>query len=135
MTTAEINAAKALANEIGIFQWLEAIERKGQDNARMHIGMTVQRAIEIMQSFGLDPYRYGFICFDEWDEKIISHDTVFDQQNNKENPDTPREVLTEAWDEITPAGERYSFRPDQLLLFIARGFEERLKLIEEKLSI
>ncbi len=64
---AEIAAAKALSQEIGIYQFLASIEAKGED-ARRHIGMTVQRAIEIMQGHGLDPFGYGFICHDEWDD-------------------------------------------------------------------
>lgn len=45
LTASEIAAAKSLANEIGSFQFLDSVEKKGADNARHHIGMTVQRAI------------------------------------------------------------------------------------------
>lgn len=31
---------------------------------------------------------------------------------------------------IREAGNRYSFRPDELLMFIARGFEARLQILE-----
>lgn len=100
LTGPEIEAAKALAKEIGSYRWLEAIDKKG-DGARDHIGLTVQRAIEVMESFGLDPMRYGFICYDAW----------------------------------TPEGggaqqDRYSFRTDELLLFLARGFDARLSALE-----
>jgi hypothetical protein len=30
--------------------------------------MTVQRAIEILESNGLDPFKYAFICHDKWSE-------------------------------------------------------------------
>lgn len=63
--SAEIAAARDLLAEIGVFQWLASISAKGEDGARLHIGMTVQRAIEIMESHGLDPWRYGFICRDD----------------------------------------------------------------------
>ena len=44
-------------------------------------------------------------------------------------------------DDVTPimgkkeAGDRYSFRYDQLNLFIARGIEARLSAIEDKLGM
>ena len=108
LTSAEIQAAKLLAAEIGTYQWLASIESKGAD-ARKHIGMTVQRAIEVMESCGLDPFAYGFICFDEWGA-----------------------VETEDGETTQEAGNRYSFRPDELLFFIARGFEARLAALEAK---
>jgi hypothetical protein len=108
LAASEIQAAKLLAAEIGTYQWLASIEAKGED-ARKHIGMTVQRAIEVMESCGLDPFGYGFICFDEW-----------------------AEVETEDGETTQEAGNRYSFRPDELLFFIARGFEARLAALEAK---
>jgi hypothetical protein len=100
LMTSEIAAAKDLAREIGAFQFLDAVKAKGE-GARLHIGMTVQRAIEIMQGHGLEAERYGFICYDEWEAEGD-----------------------------TPAGSRYGFRVDELLLFLARGFEARLSTLE-----
>jgi hypothetical protein len=77
MTASEINAAKQLAQEVGTFKFLDAIENKGQDNARIHCGLTVQRAIEIMESNGLKPFDYAFICYDKWDD--VYKDFVINQ--------------------------------------------------------
>lgn len=63
----ELAAARELAREPGVYQFLASVAEKGEDGARLHIGMTVQRAIEIMESHGLDPLRYGFICHDVWE--------------------------------------------------------------------
>lgn len=118
-TDNEIAAAKLLSREIGIYSWLAKQAEEGE-NAREHIGLTVQRAIEIMESCGLDPMHYGFICHDEWEEEdiIIGYeDDVNPIMGKKE------------------AGDRYSFRYDQLNLFIARGIEARLSAIEEKLEM
>jgi len=102
----EIAAAKALAAEIGTFRFLDALAVKG-DAARHHVGLTVQRAIEIMEAHDLDPFAYGFICYDEW-------------------------AATEADGSIPAqeAGNLYSFRTDELLLFLARGFDARLTALE-----
>lgn len=65
LSAPELAAARDLAAEIGVYQWLASIEEKGENEARWHVGMTVQRAIDIMEGHGLDPWRYGFICRDE----------------------------------------------------------------------
>jgi hypothetical protein len=69
LTASEIAAAKDLGKEIGSYKWLESVREKGND-ARNHIGLTVQRAMEIMESHGLKPFDYGFICYDKWDEVV-----------------------------------------------------------------
>lgn len=118
-TDNEIAAAKLLSQEIGIYSWLAKQVAEGE-NAREHIGLTVQRAIEIMESCGLNPMHYGFICHDEWEEE---------------------DIIIGYEDDVTPimgkkeAGDRYSFRYDQLNLFIARGIEARLSALEDKLGM
>src|SRR5699024_2563280 len=54
LTAAELAAAKEMSREIGNYRWLSSVDRKGPENARHHAGLTVQRAIEIMQTQGLD---------------------------------------------------------------------------------
>lgn len=102
LDAAELAAAKAMSAEIGTFRFLEAIVTKG-DAARHHAGLTVQRAIEIMEQHDLDPFAYGFICYDEWPAR-----------------DAAGSVPARA------AGNAYSFRTAELLLFLARGFDARL---------
>lgn len=103
LTASELSAAQDLAREIGSYKWLAAIAAKGAD-ARFHIGMTVQRAIQIMDARGLDPMAYGFICYDSWEVQ----DPVIDSEGNVQFAGLP-------------AGDRYSFRMDELLAFIIRG--------------
>lgn len=149
LTFAEIEASKQLAREVGAYRFLTAVAEKGEQ-AREHIGMTVQRAIEVMEAHGLDPFGYGFICFDSWGEVTqLTEEVVlgvvtgeghialaYDVPDPGEHlPDgatwteTSREtVVTRPYRE---AGDRYSFRPDELLLFIARGFDARLSALEQ----
>lgn len=115
-TPAELAAAAELGREIGVYQWLAMVEAKGEA-ARQHIGMTVQRAIEILRSHGLDPFAYGFVCYDEWDELP----EVVDEEGE----------IAQAY---RPAGNRYSFRMDELLAFIARGLVHRLDAVEQRLA-
>lgn len=108
----EINAAKQLSKEFGTYKWLTSVQDKGA-NARSHVGMTVQRAIEIMENNNLNPMAYGFICYDEWD----AVEADIDEDGN---------ILTPAIE----AGNRYGFRYDQLNMFVAAGFNARLEALE-----
>lgn len=116
-TDAEIAAAQSLSDEVGFFQFLDAREVKGEF-ARDHCGLTVQRAIEVMEAHGLDPFSYGFICYDRWDEQ----------------PEMRDQETGEITREYSPAGDRFSFRPDQLDRFIAKGIRENQKRIEARLN-
>ena len=134
LTAAELAAATELAREVGTYRFLEAVAAKGE-GARMHAGMTVQRAIEVMQGHGLDPLRYGFICYDEWEE-VQTPATIEERQEETGLLDQAGARIMRAYEvevvpaHTRPAGNRYSFRTDELLLFIARGFDERLSALE-----
>ena len=139
LSAAEINAAKQLAKEIGSFKFLSAVAEKG-DAARLHIGMTVQRAIEIMEGNGLDPFAYSFICHDVWQDVFVDHpavdaiaaqEAVLDEDGNVITPAVDAVEGQAAWTEQTQvAGDKYSFRVHELLLFMAAGFEARLSALE-----
>lgn len=116
LTAAELASAAELSSAIGTYQWLSSIAEKGEDKARHHAGLTVQNAIAILHTHGLDPFRYGFICYDKWDAVPEVTD-----------PETGA-VIEPARD----AGDRYSFRPDELNLFLARGFAARLDALENR---
>lgn len=149
MAADEIEAAKALSKEIGVYQFLASVDAKG-DKARHHIGMTVQRAIEIMRHYGLDPFSYGFICYDKWDEETKDHpaveareaveakDAVLDDEGNVIEPAVEAQPAIEAkdaWTEVTlKAGDRYSFRYDQLTLFIARGLHAEIEAMQTQID-
>ena len=131
LTAAEIEAAKQIAREVGSFQFLSAIASKGRE-ARLHIGMTVQRAMDILNEQGLDPHRYAFICHDEWPAQTLQHAAVMQPHESLvDQRGQPIQVeVKPAWAETVPAGDRYGFRADELLLFIARGQEARLAALE-----
>lgn len=148
LTTNEINAAKQLSKEIGTYQWLESVQKKGTLAARHHVGFTVQRAIEILQLNGCDPFSYGFIGYDKWEDVFVEHaeilpvaaieakEAVLDVDGNIVEPAVAAVeavVGKAAWTEHkTVAGDAYSFRYDQLNMFIAAGLEARLAALEAK---
>lgn len=116
LTDAELAAGAELGSGIGAYQWLAMVAEKG-DSARQHIGMTVQGAIAVLESHGLNPFAYGFICYDEWSElpELIGEEGEVVQV-------------------FRPAGDRYSFRMDELLAFIGRGLAHRLDAVEQRLA-
>lgn len=122
MSDPETEAAKAIAKEIGFWTWKEQAD---MNDVREHCGLTVQRAMEIMESFGLEPFKYGFICYDKWDEHTVVSEYGPVNEDGSENPIY----------KTIPAGDRYSFRLEELNLFIAKGFEARLSAIEDKLGM
>ena len=105
LTEQELDVAVELSKKIGTFQFLASVAEKGADSARKHIGMTVQEAASVFEAHGLDPWRYGFMCHDAWGEITNGDGTI-------------------------PAGDEFSFRPDELLLFVAAGINERLLRLE-----
>ncbi|RAU45424.1 hypothetical protein DBY65_016360 [Pseudomonas sp. RIT412] len=66
---------------------------------------------------GLEPSAYAFICHDEWEAE--DEITAEDEEGNVR-------VVRPA----SPARDRYGFRMDELLAFIAAGFEARLSALE-----
>ncbi|WPF69964.1 tail fiber protein [Klebsiella phage Kp109] len=122
MADPEIEAAKEIAKEIGFWTWKEQAD---MNDVREHCGLTVQRAMEIMENHGLKPFDYAFICYDKWEEKTVVDHYGPANEDGSENPIY----------KTIPAGDRYSFRLEELNMFIAKGFEARLSAIEEKLGM
>lgn len=119
MTEREIAAALDIAESLGTYQWLEAVQSKGAD-ARKHIGATVQGIVSIMEAHGLEPFEYGFICYDSWGEEYGHRPPV----DGKGGGDV----------KLREAGEVYSLRNDQLNMFIARGLRASMARTEARLA-
>lgn len=107
-TAAEMMAAKRIAAEIGIFQFLTGV--------RLHVGVIAQQVWAIMADEGLiDPIEegvtpssaYAFLCYDEWEA---------DEATGAE------------------ADNRFGVRTDQLALFLIAAQEARISAIEAALS-
>jgi hypothetical protein len=84
----EKRVADALKGLIKKFRFKDAVQSKGE-NARIHVGVIAQEVIAAFQAEGLDPMRYGVICYDEWEAS-----------------------------EDQPAGNRYGVRYEELFAFV-----------------
>ncbi|WP_157805902.1 tail fiber domain-containing protein [Stenotrophomonas maltophilia] len=132
LSEAERKAGSELARLPAIWEWLTG--------DRLHAGPTVQAAIAVMKEHGLDPFAYSFICYDEWEaEPEQWHEWPAEEAVYEEVPDpvygengtvlavhrTKRVLVKEAVEAgrelIQPAreaGNRYSFRKEELLCFM-----------------
>lgn len=131
LTPDELAAALDIARLPCVFQWLHAIEAKGE-GARLHASPTVQDVIAAMEAHGLDPMRYGFICYDEWDEQPEVTETEPAEYDDEGN--LVREEQTVVVQEYRPAGNRYSLRPSELAHFIQSAIVQEQDSIKARLA-
>lgn len=127
LNEAEINVAKRLSKLIGIYKWKAAIAVKGED-ARLHAGVQAQDVIAAFEAEGLDAFKYGLVCYNEWDEAPEITEPVLGE-DGKETGEM------EVVQPYQSAGNRYGVRHDELWSFLAAGYEQRLKSLEEALHI
>ena len=52
----------------GQFQYLDAVEKKGVDKARLHLGLIAQRVKAVFEARGLDGCQYGILCYEAEDD-------------------------------------------------------------------
>lgn len=122
LTSAELDCAKDILDGIGIYQWLDAIARKGADKARLHMGVIAQQVQASFIKYGLDPTRYGLFCFDQWDAVAPTLTTDDDGNEVVQMPGVA-------------AGQRYGVRYDELHTFLCACIHQRLLKIEQQLNI
>lgn len=94
LSDAELAVASRLKSLIKSYQFKDAVEIKGE-LARIHVGVIAQDVMTAFQDEGLDPLRYGVLCYDEWSEETDVDGNV-----------------------ITNAGNAYGVRYDELFAFI-----------------
>jgi hypothetical protein len=130
LSDAEIAASRDIAGMAGIFQWLASVEAKGE-SARLHVGAIAQQVVAAMQGRGLDPFRYGFVCFDEWTatEEAAEYEDVMDDEGA---PTGERRLLKPAV--VHAAGSRYGLRYGELSMFLLAAQEQRLRTLEAALG-
>lgn len=99
------------------YQYIEAVEKKGENVARLHSGIIAQRIVEIFANHNLDATRYGLLCYDEWEEE---------PETRNENG----EVIASG----TPAGNMYSLRYEECLCMEAAYQRRRAERAEARIT-
>lgn len=134
---AEFKSASAIARLPAVWRWLNRVhgdencEPEGME-ARKHFGPTVQAAIAVMEAHGLDPFAYSFICYDQWEAQPEQwHDwpNELDDDGN-----VIREAGRELLQPARAAGDRYSFRKEELLCFLASAMAVEIDQLRDALA-
>ena len=95
LSDAERRVAVKVKGLVKAFKFKHSTSSKGADAARTHIGVIAQEVITAFKSEGLDPFNYGIVCYDTWDQELADDGTV-----------------------AIEAGDIYSIRYEELLAFI-----------------
>lgn len=97
------------------YRFKDAVKEKGE-NARIHFGLIAQRVKEAFESEGLDGFKYGLLCYDEWgdeyeDVEIVDKKAEYDDEGNEISPAVTHteKVL------VTKAGNAYGIRYSEAL--------------------
>lgn len=101
LNEAEKQVAIALKGLIRRYKMKNAVEAKGVNAARYHIGVIAQEVEKAFADAGLNGFDYGILCYDEWD----AVEAEYDEEGN---------LLRAA----SPAGNGYAIRYEELLCFI-----------------
>lgn len=117
------------------FQFKASVAEKG-DAARVHVGLIAQRIKDAFESEGLDAFRYGLLCHDEWsdvweDRPSVAEETAVDEETGEAIPmrrETVERVLAR------PAGDRYSLRYEECLALECAYQRWRLERIERQVA-
>lgn len=118
------------------YQYLDRVDAKGPDGARWHFGAVAQRFVEAFEHHGLDPFRFAFLCYDEWDHQpeVTQH---FDAEYSKDG-ELIRDARTEVVQMEIEAGSRYGIRYEEVLVLEAalqrRNFERLKSDLEERIK-
>lgn len=123
-----------------VFQFKDAIERKGSE-ARLHVGVIAQEVQAAFEAEGLDAFRYGLLCKDEWaavPQKIQRH-WVEDAMEKRDDDGNVVEAARGHYEEFVeepgrPAGDVYSIRYDEALALECAYQRWRLEQIENRLN-
>lgn len=122
------------------FLFNDAVAEKGKDKARIHFGLIAQRVKEAFESEGLDGFKYGLLCYDEWDDEyedveVIDKEAEYDEEGNEISP-----VIKHTEKHLrTKAGNAYGIRYGEALAlecayqrWITEKLEKRLEALEGK---
>lgn len=118
------------------FKMVDAVQKKGSDNARWHIGIIAQRVKEVFEAHGLDAMKIGLLCYDEWDDiyediEVIDSEAVMDEEGNIITPEVKH---TETVHSRT-AGNLYSIRYDEALAMEAAYMRREVERLKSSINV
>ena len=125
LTSAEINAAKAISKLFKTYKWKDKVTAKG-DAARTHTGVVAQEVQKAMTDAGLDATKYAFWCSDTWWEV---EETTTDDDGKKHTGTVSYQTEKDAPEGATKR-TRLGVRYPELMSFVLASIEDRLTALE-----
>lgn len=118
----ELECAFACGKLYRRYKLKAAVESKGEESARYHIGVIAQDIVQCFTEHGLDWRKYGIITYESWDavEPVEYQPATYDEQGNMLTPEI-KEVAGQE------AGEIYMVRYEELNCFINAGIIARIE--------
>jgi len=116
------------------YKFKDVVEQKGE-NARIHFGVIAQRVKEAFESEGLDGFKYGLLCYDEWEDEyedveVIDKEAEYDEDGNEI---VPAKTHTEK-KLIQKAGNAYGIRYAEALALECAYQRHELKQLKAQLN-
>lgn len=116
------------------FRFKQAVNEKGE-NARIHFGVIAQRVKEAFESEGLDGFKYGLLCYDEWEDEFEENEITdkpaeYDEEGNVT---VPAETHIERVQTQT-AGNAYGIRYGEALALECAYQRWKLEQLIEQLT-
>lgn len=117
-----------------VFQFKDAVEKKGSEHARIHVGCIAQEIADAFASEGLDASRYGLFCYDEWEDEWEDVEVVDQEEVVAPDGTTAQERITHMERRLaTPAGNVYSLRYEECLALECAYQRWRLDRLEAQM--
>ena len=134
------SASDALLDAVGAvpihtFQFTDAVEKKGADAARFHVGVVAQEVASAFQAQGLDAARYGLFCHDQWSD-TYEDVRIIDQEEEADEDGTIVKPLISHVErkKVLSAGDRYGIRYEELLMLECARLRRELQRMKTALA-
>ena len=116
------------------FRFKNAVNEKGE-NARIHFGLIAQQVKEAFESEGLDGFKYGLLCYDEWEDEFEENEITDKEAEYDEagNLIAPAETHIERVQTQT-AGNAYGIRYGEALALECAYQRWKLEQLEQRLA-
>lgn len=125
LTQPELECAVACGKLYRKYKLNTAVDEKGLNAARYHIGVIAQEVVQCFADHNLDWRKYGIITYEKWDaiEAVEYQAATYDENGQELIPEIQAIEGREA-------GEIYMVRYDELNSFINAGLDYRIANLE-----
>lgn len=111
------------------FKFKDAVEKKGEDGARIHMGYIAQDIQEELKKYGIDACKYGLFCYNSWDaQEEKSHEE--ERTDEDGNIETVKVIDAPAIE----AGETFGLRYIECLIVECAYLRKKNKELEDRIT-